>query len=495
MMNYILTLTIWTPIIAGLITLLAGKHDNLARVISLIGALVSFVFSMILFVNFDSSIAGMQFSEMSQWIPNLHINYHLGVDGISMMFITLNNFITLLVILASWKVIKYKIALYNSMFLFMTGFISGSFASLDAILFYVFFEAMLIPMYLIIGVWGSSNRVYAAIKFFLYTLIGSLLMLVALIYLYFVSGKSFEILNYYHTPLAMLPQILIFIAFFLSFAVKVPMWPLHTWLPDAHPEAPTGGSMVLAAITLKIGGYGFLRFILPIVPDASRVLATTMIVLALIAIVYIGLVALVQKDMKKLVAYSSISHMGFVILGTFLFVGSNLNVWGLEGAITQMISHGFVSAAMFMCIGVMYDRVHSRNISDYGGVVNKMPIFAAFFMLFAMANSGLPGTSGFVGEFMVIMGTTQVNLVYALLAGTTLVIGAGYTLWMYKRVMFGEVTNHHVADMSDVNGFEFLVLALLAIGVIVMGVYPDLFVAKMHASVAQLITIVAQSKL
>ena len=495
MMNYILTLTVWSPIIAGLITLLAGKNDTLARVIALIGALVSFIFSFILFIKFDPSISGMQFSEMMPWIPDLNINYHLGVDGISMMFITLNNFITLLVVLAGWKVIKQKVALYNSMFLLMTGFISGSFASLDAILFYVFFEAMLIPMYLIIGIWGSSNRVYAAIKFFLYTLLGSLLMLVALIYLYYVSGKSFEILGYYHTSLAMLPQILIFIAFFLSFAVKVPMWPLHTWLPDAHPEAPTGGSMVLAAITLKIGGYGFLRFILPIVPDASRLLAPTMIVLALVAIVYIGLVAVVQKDMKKLVAYSSISHMGFVILGTFLFVGSNLNVWGLEGAITQMISHGFVSAAMFMCIGVMYDRVHSRNISDYGGVVNKMPIFAAFFMLFSMANSGLPGTSGFVGEFMVIMGTTQVSLVYAFLAATTLITGAAYTLWMYKRVMFGEVTNHHVAEMTDVNNFEFIVLALLALGVVVMGIYPELFVSKMHASVGQLINTVAQSKL
>jgi NADH-quinone oxidoreductase subunit M len=381
------------------------------------------------------------------------------------------------------------------MFLMMTGFISGSFCALDAILFYIFFEAMLIPMYLIIGVWGSTNRVYAAIKFFLYTLIGSLLMLVALIYLYTKSNGSFEILDYYRLPLTLGVQTLIFIAFFLSFAVKVPMWPLHTWLPDAHPEAPTGGSMVLAAITLKIGGYGFLRFILPIVPDASRELAGVMVVLSLIAIVYIGLVALVQKDMKKLVAYSSISHMGFVTLGCFLFVNGTLNTWALEGAITQMISHGFVSAAMFYCIGVMYDRVHSRNIADYGGVVNKMPIFAAFFMLFAMANSGLPGTSGFVGEFMVIMGAVQANFIAAILAGLTLIIGAGYTLWMYKRTIFGNVTNTHVAEMDDVNKREFLILAVLAIAVIVMGVCPDIFVAKMHTSVGQLINQVALSKI
>jgi NADH-quinone oxidoreductase subunit M len=448
-----------------------------------------------LFQNFDSHQAAMQFSEMMPWVASLNINYHLGVDGISMPFVVLNNFITVLVVLAGFKVIKHKVALYNAMFLMMTGFISGSFCALDAILFYIFFEAMLIPMYLIIGVWGSTNRVYAAIKFFLYTLIGSLLMLVALIYLYTKSNGSFEILDYYRLPLTLGVQTLIFIAFFLSFAVKVPMWPLHTWLPDAHPEAPTGGSMVLAAITLKIGGYGFLRFILPIVPDASRELAGVMVVLSLIAIVYIGLVALVQKDMKKLVAYSSISHMGFVTLGCFLFVNGTLNTWALEGAITQMISHGFVSAAMFYCIGVMYDRVHSRNIADYGGVVNKMPIFAAFFMLFAMANSGLPGTSGFVGEFMVIMGAVQANFIAAILAGLTLIIGAGYTLWMYKRTIFGNVTNTHVAEMDDVNKREFLILAVLAIAVIVMGVCPDIFVAKMHTSVGQLINQVALSKI
>lgn len=495
MMNYLLSLTIWTPIIFGFITLVFHKNDCLARYVALLGSLIALGFSIVLFQCFDPQQVAMQFSEMMPWVSSLNINYHLGVDGISMPFVLLNNFITVLVILASFKVIKHKVALYNAMFLMMTGFISGSFCALDAVLFYVFFEAMLIPMYLIIGVWGSTNRVYAAVKFFLYTLIGSLLMLVALIYLYNQSGGSFEIMTYYRLPLSLGVQILIFIAFFLSFAVKVPMWPLHTWLPDAHPEAPTGGSMVLAAITLKIGGYGFLRFILPIVPDASRELSGLMVVLSLIAIVYIGLVALIQKDMKKLVAYSSISHMGFVTLGCFLFANGTLNTWAVEGAITQMISHGFVSAAMFFCIGVMYDRVHSRNIADYGGVVNRMPIFAAFFMLFAMANSGLPGTSGFAGEFMVIMGAVQTNFIAAFFAGITLILGAGYTLWMYKRVVFGKVANSHVAEMDDVNKREFLILAILAVAVLAMGVYPDLFVAKMHTSVAQLINQVALSKI
>ena len=379
--------------------------------------------------------------------------------------------------------------------LVMCGLINGAFAALDAILFYVFFEAMLIPMYLIIGVWGGPRRVYASIKFFLYTLLGSLLMLVAFIYLYQKAGQSFEILKFHTLAIPLSVQITLFVAFFLSFAVKVPMWPVHTWLPDAHVEAPTGGSMVLAAITLKIGAYGFLRFALPILPDASRELAPLMVGLSLVAVVYIGLVALVQTDMKKLVAYSSISHMGFVTLGMFLFTGNQLNQWAVEGALVQMVSHGFVSAAMFMCIGVMYDRLHTRNIADYGGVANKMPIFAAFMMLFAMANSGLPATSGFVGEFMVIMGAVQVNFWVAAAAATTLIFGAAYTLWMYKRVIFGDVGNSHVAEMEDVNKREFLVLAILAVAVLGMGLLPDLFVSKMHLSVNDLIAHVAHSKL
>lgn len=495
MIHNLLSLTIWTPIVAGIIILFTSRNDLLTRALALIGAVVSFVFSLIVYLQFNANISGMQFEENMTWIKSLNIYYHLGVDGISMPFLLLNNFITLAVIIAGLKVIKNKIALYNSMFLLMTGFMSAVFCALDAMVFYVFFEAMLIPMYLIIGVWGSSNRVYAALKFFLYTLLGSLLMLIVLIYLYYKSGNSFDIFTYYKTPLTMMPQILIFIAFFFAFAVKVPMWPVHTWLPDAHPEAPTGGSMVLAAITLKIGGYGILRFMLPIVPDASRELAVVMIILSLIAIVYIGFVSIVQKDMKRLVAYSSISHMGFVTLGSFLFVGEVLNTWALQGAIVQMISHGFVSAAMFMCIGVMYDRVHSRNIADYGGVATKMPVFAAFFMLFSMANAGLPGTSGFVGEFMVIMGAVQTKFIYAFFAATILIIGAAYTLWMYKRVVFGEVNNKHVSAMQDLNLSEFIVFFILAIAVIAMGVYPEIFVAKMQTGVKDLVIEVAHTKL
>jgi NADH-quinone oxidoreductase subunit M len=495
MMQHLISLTIWVPILFGVLVLLVGKNECLARYMALLGAILGLFFSAVIFFKFNGAISGLQFVEDYTWINNLNINYHLGVDGIAMPFLLLNNFITVLVIIAGWRVITYKVALYNSMFLIMTGLMSGVFGAVDAILFYVFFEAMLIPMYLIIGVWGSTNRVYAAIKFFLYTLLGSLLMLVALIYLYKQSNHSFNIFTYYHTPLTMAAQIFIFIAFFFSFAVKVPMWPVHTWLPDAHPEAPTGGSIVLAAITLKIGGYGFLRFVLPIVPDASRYLAPIMITLSLIAIVYIGFVAIMQRDMKKLVAYSSISHMGFVTLGSFLFIGPILNTWGLQGAIVQMISHGFIAAAMFMCIGVMYDRVHSRNIADYGGVVNKMPIFAAFFMLFAMANSGLPGTSGFVGEFMVIMAAVQTNFVYALIAALAMILGAAFSLWMYKRVIFGEVTNSHVEQMKDVNCMEFIVLLALAIAVIGMGVYPEIFVAKMQTGVRDLVLQVANSKL
>jgi len=497
MVENLLSLAIWTPIVAGLLVIATGgdKNANMARLLALAGAALGFLVTLPLYTQFDTLHGGMQFEEKFSWIASLNINYHLGVDGISMLFVILNSFTTLLVVLAGWQVIEKRVAQYMAAFLVMSGLINGAFAALDAVLYYVFFEAMLIPMYLIIGVWGGPRRVYASIKFFLYTLLGSLLMLVAFIYLYFQAGYSFEILKYHTLPLPLTAQILIFIAFFMSFAVKVPMWPVHTWLPDAHVEAPTGGSMVLAAITLKIGAYGFLRFVLPIVPDASRELAWLMVALSLVAVVYIGLVALVQTDMKKLVAYSSISHMGFVTLGLFLFAGNELNPWAIEGAIVQMVSHGFVSAAMFMCIGVMYDRLHTRNIADYGGVVNRMPIFAAFFLLFAMANSGLPATSGFVGEFMVIMGALQVNFWAAFAAATTLIFGAAYTLWMYKRVVFGDVANSHVAEMEDVNKREFLILAILAVMVLGMGLYPEMFVKVMHVSVNDLIAHVAQSKL
>ena len=411
MLNHLLSWAIWLPILAGIIVALIGSNGaraNIARWVALIGAIASFLVTLPLFSGFDRLNGGMQFTELASWIPALGLNYHLGVDGISVLLVILNAFTTVLVVLAGWQVIQKKPAQYFAAFLIMSGLINGAFSALDAILFYAFFEGMLIPMYLIIGVWGGPRRVYASIKFFLYTLLGSLLMLVALIYLSRLTGGSFAILDMQAIPqIAKSTQILIFIAFFLSFAVKVPMWPVHTWLPDAHVEAPTGGSMVLAAITLKIGAYGFLRFILPIVPDASHFFAPVVIVLSLVAVVYVGMVALVQTDMKKLVAYSSISHMGFVTLGLFMFVDGTLNDWGLKGAIMQMISHGFVSAAMFMCIGVMYDRMHTRNIADYGGVVNTMPKFAAFMMLFAMANAGLPATSGFIGEFMVIMGATE----------------------------------------------------------------------------------------
>ncbi|MCI3951011.1 MAG: NADH-quinone oxidoreductase subunit, partial [Burkholderiales bacterium] len=392
--------------------------------------------------------------------------------------------------IAGWRVIEERVAQYMAAFLFLSGFMNGVFSALDALLFYVFFEATLIPMFIIIGVWGGPNRVYAALKFFLYTLLGSFLTLVALIYLYNASQGSFSLLDYYELPLSLAEQILIFIAFFMAFAVKVPMWPVHTWLPDAHVEAPTGGSVVLAAIMLKLGGYGFLRLTLPILPDASQYLAGFVIALSLIAVVYIGLVALVQSDLKKLIAYSSISHMGFVTLGIFIF-----NPYGMEGAVVQMISHGFVSGALFLCVGVLYDRLHSREIADYGGVVNSMPVFAALFMLFAMANSGLPGTSGFVGEFLVIMGSAQASFWYAFAAATTLVFGAAYTLWMYKRVMFGAVANARVAGLKDLNARECVVLGLLAFTVLAMGVYPDPFAEVLHTSVNDLLSHATQTKL
>jgi len=486
-----LSLAIWVPIVAGLAVLAVGRDRDAgsARWIALVGALLGFVVTLPLWMHFNTSTSTMQFVERTEWVPRFDLHYHLGVDGISMLFVLLNSLMTLFVVWSAWEVIQSRVAQYMAAFLIQSGLINGAFCALDGILFYVFFEAMLIPMYLIIGVWGGPRRVYAAIKFFLYTLVGSLLMLVALIYLYTVS-ETFSILDWYTVPLSMKVQLLLFVAFFLAFAVKVPMWPVHTWLPDAHVEAPTGGSVILAAITLKIGAYGFVRFILPIVPDASHYLCGFVITLSLIAVVYIGFVALVQGDMKKLIAYSSISHMGFVTLGFFLF--SQL---GIEGGLAQMISHGFVSAAMFLCVGVMYDRMHSRQIADYGGVVNTMPKFAAFMMLFAMANSGLPATSGFVGEFLVILAAVKVNFWLGFMAATTLILGAAYTLWMYKRVIFGAVANDHVKTLTDVNRREFWMLGALAALVLAMGVWPKPFVDVMHASVADLLAHVAKSKL
>ena len=492
----ILSLLMWLPILGGLGVLAVG--DRLGpRQFALGVTVVTFLVSLILFFGFDRTTADMQFQEMLPWISSFHINYHLGVDGFSMPLIVLNSFITIFVVVAAWDVIKVRIAQYLAAFLIMEGIVNGVFASLDAMLFYILFEAMLIPLFLIIGIWGGARRVYATMKFFLYTFFGSVFLLISLVYLYQVGG-SFEIADMQKLPLAIVPQTLIFLTFLLSFGVKVPMWPVHTWLPDAHVEAPTGGSMVLAAITLKVGAYGFLRFILPILPDASRYFAPAIIVLSLIAVIYIGMVALVQTDMKKLVAYSSISHMGFVTLGLFLFAGATgmeLNPWALKGAILQMISHGFVSAAMFMCIGVMYDRLHSRNIADYGGVVNVMPKFAAFMMLFGMANAGLPATSGFVGEFMVIMGAVEVNFWVGALAAITLIYGASYTLWMYKRVIFGEITNPEVKEMKDINAREFAVLAILAVAVLGMGLWPQPFIEVIHQAANDLISHVAQSKI
>ena len=487
-----LSLSIWIPIIAGLIVLASGSDRNAreARIIALIGALAGFLVTIPLYEGFNVATSAMQFVELKPWIERFGINYHLGVDGISVLFILLNSFITILVVIAGWDVIQTRVAQYYAAFLIMSGLMNGVFAAQDAMLFYVFFEATLIPMYIVIGIWGGPNRVYAAVKFFLYTLLGSLLMLVAFLYLYGKAGNSFAIADFHNVPLSMTAQTLLFIAFLLAFAVKVPMWPVHTWLPDAHVEAPTGGSAVLAAIMLKLGAYGFVRFSLPILPDASHALSGFMITLSLIAVVYIGLVALVQSDMKKLIAYSSISHMGLVTLGFFIF-----NTYGVEGALVQMISHGFVSAAMFLCVGVMYDRMHSRQIADYGGVVNTMPKFAAFLMLFAMANCGLPATSGFVGEFMVIMGATKFNFWIGFLAATTLIFGAAYTLWMYKRVIFGAIANDHVRDLKDINAREFLFLALLAIAVLGMGIFPAPFTEIMHVSVSDLLKHVAVSKL
>jgi NADH-quinone oxidoreductase subunit M len=501
----LLSLIVWLPILGGVAVLLSGdKGDaNGVRVLSLVISIATFVLSLGLYNGFDSSTSAMQFVEKASWIPAFNINYHFGVDGFSMPLIILTTFTTILVVLAGWEVIKKKPSQYLAAFLIMEGLMVAVFAALDAVFFYVFWEAMLVPMFILIGVWGGERRVYATIKFFIYTFIGSVFMLVALIYMYY-KGGSFAILDMHMLKLTLNEQILIFLAFLAAFAVKVPMWPVHTWLPDAHVEAPTGGSVILAAIMLKIGGYGFIRFSMPITPDAAHSLDWLIIFMSLVAVVYIGFVALVQRDMKKLVAYSSIAHMGFVTLGLFIvfqiWENPDITAGGgaalaVEGAMIQMISHGFISGAMFLMIGVLYDRMHTREINAYGGVVHTMPVFAAFAVFFSMANAGLPGTSGFVGEFMVIIASFQANFWYAFLAALTLILGAAYTLWMVKRVFYGEIANEGVRALKDLNSREFGIMTILAIAVLVLGLWPAPVVDVMHATVENFLQQVAQSKL
>jgi NADH-quinone oxidoreductase subunit M len=503
----ILSVLIWLPIVGGILVLALGERARAAaRWLALLTSIATFALSVSLFTGFDSTTAAMQFLERAVWIPSFHAEYYLGVDGFAMPLIVLTAFITPLVVISAWTLIEKKPAQYFASFLILEGLMIGVFAALDALLFYVFWEAMLIPMFIIIGVWGGPRRVYATIKFFLYTFLGSVVMLVALIYMYLqtcsAGACSYEIAQFQALPLDMRAQALIFFAFLVAFAVKVPMWPVHTWLPDAHVEAPTGGSVILAAIMLKMGGYGFLRFMLPMTPDASREFDWLIIALSLIAVVYIGFVALVQQDMKKLIAYSSIAHMGFVTLGCFLaFELTRVNgsmagaAMGIDGAMVQMVSHGLVSGAMFLCVGVLYDRVHSREIGAYGGVINKMPIFGAFMVLFAMANAGLPGTSGFVGEFLVILASFRADFWYAFLAATTLILGAAYTLWLVKRVIFGPVANHHVAELQDLNAREFIVLGVLALAVLALGVWPAPLLDVMRPTVEALVQQIGASKL
>jgi len=499
----ILSLVIWTPIIGGILVLFAGdKEDSSgAKKLALLVSIVTFLLTIPLYTEFNMDTHLLQFVERHSWIPSFNIDYFVGVDGISMPLILLTSFTTVIVIIAAWESIKYRASQYLAAFLIMEGFMIGTFSSLDAILFYIFFEAMLIPMFLVIGVWGGANRIYATLKFFIYTFVGSVLMLVALIYMYNKSG-SFSIFDFHALKLDLNEQILIFLAFLIAFAVKVPMWPVHTWLPDAHVEAPTGGSVILAAIMLKIGGYGFLRFSLPITPDASLELDWLVITMSLTAVVYIGFVALVQQDMKKLIAYSSIAHMGFVTLGFFIIFriidngnGTQGAALALEGGMVQMISHGFISGAMFLSVGVLYDRMHSRQIADYGGVANTMPMFAGFMVFFAMANAGLPGTSGFVGEFMIILASFQANFWIAFLAATTLILGAAYTLWMVKRVVFGDIGNDNVRALTDINRREFLFLSVLAVAILALGLWPDPLVDVMHVTIDNLLNHIMISKI